>query len=81
MTRKFIVETLGWYGVAAILGAYAMLSFGMTEPGSMLYLFLNATGAIGIVIDAWHARNWQPVVLNVVWFAIAMIGLVQVLVQ
>jgi hypothetical protein len=69
---------VGWYGAAAILGAYILLSFHVLAPDSFWYQGLNATGAIAIVIDAWKDHNYQPVVLNLVWAGIAIAALVRV---
>lgn len=74
--RKFIIEGLGWYGVVAILSAYGLLSFGYLQADALVYQLLNATGAIGIMIDAYYAKNYQPVVLNIVWFGIALIAII-----
>lgn len=73
--NKTLVEAFGWYGVAAILGAYALQSFGVIGAQDLSYLVLNLTGSIAVVVDAWMAKNWQPAVLNIVWAVIALIGL------
>jgi hypothetical protein len=77
--KHVLTESLGWYGVVAILGAYALLSFGVITADSLAYQSLNATGAVGIVADAWAQKNWQPAVLNIVWFAIAAIAILRLL--
>ena len=71
MKRK-IINIFGWYGVAAILGAYALLNFGILEARSIIYQLLNLTGAIGVGVDALNDKDWQPVVLNLVWAVIAI---------
>jgi hypothetical protein len=43
-----VINVLGWYGVAAILSAYALVSFGVLQPDSWQYQVLNLTGAMGI---------------------------------
>lgn len=78
MNRK-LVEALGWYGVAAILAAYSALNFGLLTTQDFWYHFLNITGGLGILVDAYMQRNYQPVVLNVVWVAIGLISIVQIL--
>jgi hypothetical protein len=75
MKPSLLTESLGWYGVAAILAAYAGANFGWMSVHSPLYLILNLTGSLGIAIDAYAQKNWQPVVLNAVWFLIAGIGI------
>lgn len=73
--KNKITEFLGWYGVVAIVGAYALLSFGKIDSGSTIYQVLNLTGAIGVVIDAVDDRNIQPAVLNLIWAGIALLAL------
>lgn len=77
MKSRTITEITGWVGVLAILGAYAGLSFHWLSPTSIPYLMLNAVGSLGVVIDAANQKNWQPVVLNSVWFLIALYGITQ----
>ncbi|MBI4599029.1 hypothetical protein HY734_02430 [Candidatus Uhrbacteria bacterium] len=69
-----IPELLGWYGVVAILLAYVLLTFSVLESQSLAYHLLNASGAVGIVVDAVHQKNWQPAVLNIIWLVIAAIA-------
>jgi len=81
MRRKYvniILEFFGWTGVIAILIAYGLNSFGVIDVTSMLYLVLNIYGAAGIIVDAFEDRNYQPVVLNLVWLAVAIISLLRV---
>ena len=68
-------EAIGWVGVICIITAYAVTTLGFGQPEQPLFLILNGVGAIGIVIDGAHQRNWQPVVLNIFWFIIAVVGL------
>lgn len=77
--KNRITEILGWYGVAAIVGAYALLSFGIINSESLWYQGLNLTGAIGIVLDALDDKNIQPAVLNTIWAVIALIAVINVI--
>ncbi len=75
-----IYEFLGWVGILLVLGAYALLSFGILASDSLFYHGLNLFGAIGIIVDAVTDKNYQPAVLNVVWAGIAIFGLVNVII-
>jgi len=75
LNRSNVIEGLGWYGVLAVVGAYGMLSLGMISANDLVYQLLNLTGALAIMIDAYKDGNMQPVVLNVVWAVIAVVGL------
>jgi hypothetical protein len=80
--RRFhhvLAEALGWYGVAALLAAYALLNFGVLQPESPAYLLLNITGGMGIVVDALSQKNWQPAVLNIIWSVIGVIAVVRII--
>jgi hypothetical protein len=75
MDRNNFIKAFGWYGVGAILSAYALNSFGYMGSGSVIYQLLNVTGAIGIVFVSLHRRAYQPAVLNAVWAIIALLAL------
>lgn len=77
MNHRIVAEICGWYGIAAILVAYACVSFGVIDSQHYLYQVLNFTGAIGVIIVSIYKRVWQTLVLNVVWVIIAIVGLVR----
>lgn len=77
MKRSVVAEICGWYGIAAILAAYAAVSFGVIDSQHHVYQLLNLTGAIGVIVVSLYKRVWQTLVLNVVWVTIAGIGLIR----
>lgn len=66
-------EVVGWYGMVAILAAFALNSFGVMESASFVYQIINATGALGLMVIAYHKRVKQSVILNAVWLGVAAI--------
>lgn len=78
MSKKWI-EIIGWYGVIAILLAYLLNSLGIINISNILYSILNLTGALGVMFKAWKQKDYQPVVLNIVWALIALISILQLL--
>lgn len=74
-----LYEIIGWYGTAAIMGAYASNSFGMLDATNIWYQILNGTGAVGIVLISIKKKAYQPATLNAIWTVIAVIGLIQIL--
>jgi len=80
--RKYtvLIEEIGWIGVLLILLAYGLLSFGVIDSGDFWYHVLNLVGALGIMVDALAVKNYQPVVLNIVWALIALYSIVKVFV-
>lgn len=77
MNRKILAELCGWYGIAAILAAYACVSFEVIDSQHYVYQILNLTGAIGVIVVSLYKRVWQTFVLNIVWVVIAAIGLIR----
>ncbi|MBR9701156.1 hypothetical protein GOV11_04795 [Candidatus Woesearchaeota archaeon] len=74
-------EILGWYGMIVIVGAYFLVSFGLLLVDSILYQVLNATGAAGIFYISFKKRAYQPGALNAIWFMIALVAIVRLLIQ
>jgi len=73
-------EYFGWYGVIAILTAYLLVSFNVIVAKSLSYQLLNLTGSLGIIVIATSKKDTQPVVLNIIWAAIAIIAIVRLLI-
>lgn len=72
-----LIEAYGWYGIAAILLAYALNAFGLISAESVWYVLLNLTGSIGVVAVSVRKRNSQPAVLNAIWAAVALVALLK----
>lgn len=77
--KRRIIEVLGWYGTTAIIGAYALNSFGLLSSLNINYQLLNLTGAIGITVVSFNKRDYQPGVLNFIWTIIALIAIIKIL--
>lgn len=75
---KLMWEIVGWYGMFAIVLAYALLSFNVLAANSIPYQMLNLTGAAGIVVISFMKRAYQPAALNAIWTVIAIIALLQI---
>lgn len=75
-TRLF-ANIAGWYGLSAVLLAYALVNLGVIEPQNMWNLLLNLTGAIGIIIVSIVQRVRQLVVLNIIWALVALLSLMR----
>jgi ADP-dependent phosphofructokinase/glucokinase len=77
--QKTLIETVGWLGVAAIVGAYSLVSFEVLEPSRLSFQLLNLGGAIGIIISSLSKKDYQPVVLNVIWLTVAATAIITVI--
>lgn len=78
--KQIIEETIGWYGTVAIVVAFAMVSFEILAPTSLIYQILNGTGALGIVYISFKKKVYQPGVLNIIWAVIAAIAIIRLIV-
>lgn len=76
---KPLIEIFGWYGMSAIILAYALISFGVLQPTSLSFQLLNATGALGIVVISFYKKAYQPCVLNIIWTVIALGAMARIL--
>ncbi len=74
-TANRLVETLGWVGVLLIFSAFSLNSLGYLGSQSATYSVLNIIGSIGILVDAYNQRNYQPAVLNLLWAAVGILAL------
>jgi hypothetical protein len=77
LSSSLPAEIAGWYGTAAILGAYALSSFGVFATADRSYQLLNLTGALGVAWVCWRKRTWQAFWLEAIWAAIAVVALVR----
>lgn len=74
-----LIEIFGWYGAIAIILAYSLSSFSVIPPTSLIYQILNLTGAAGIVAVSIHKKNYQPGLLNIIWFLVALMAIFKIL--
>jgi len=69
----------GWYGMIAILVAFTGVSFGIIQPHSISYQFLNFTGALGLVWNCYTKKDYPEVTLNLIFAIIAGIVLLSLI--
>ena len=81
MNKKILVETIGWYGMAAILLAYILVSFKVIASDSATFQLLNLTGALGVAVISIRQKAKQPAALNLVWAVVALVALVQLAIR
>jgi len=63
---------LGWYGVVATILAYILVSFSILSGTNIWYQILNLTGAVGVTIETFYRKDYQPFWLNLIWAVIAL---------
>lgn len=74
---RALVEVLGWYGFIALLVAYGMVSLNFVPSRSLAYQLLNLSGSVGLAILTFFKKAYQNTLLNVVWGAISIAALIQ----
>jgi len=75
---SIILQTVGWLGAAAILSAFALVSFSVLEGDSLAFHILNGAGAIGVVAVSLWKKAYPPAVLNGCWTVISLIAIVRI---
>jgi len=68
----------GWIGVVAILGSYALLSFGIIDGQSLAYHGLILIGSALVAGISLRRRDYQPATLNLVFFCIAIVAIIRI---
>lgn len=71
------IEIFGWVGTVMILSAYVLLNFGVLNSASLVYQILNVVGAFAIVYHSFTKRDFQPMVLNIIWALVAVLAVVR----
>ena len=74
-----LYDIAGWSGVTLIISAYALLTISFLKVEDVLYIFMNIIGSAFIIWSSYSKRDFQPVVLNMIWLCIAGIGLMRVM--
>lgn len=64
-------------GAIAILIAFGLAQLGKLDLRSYPYLILNVVGAGILTVDAWRNELWGFLLLEIVWTAVSLLGLVQ----
>lgn len=71
-------ELLGWYGMTALISAYALASFNIIPADGLAYQLLNLTGSLGLLIIAAAKGVTQSVLLNVFWMVIGIVAIAKI---
>ncbi len=79
MNKDLLDEIIGWYGMTAILLAYALVSFNFLSTSNLIFQLLNLTGAGGVAFISFKKNAYQPGLLNIAWAIIAMLAIIRLL--
>lgn len=70
-----LADTGGWVGTVLVLAAFAWVT--RTKRADVWFHLANLVGAGLLAVDFITIRSFPGIVLNVAWFNIAAVGLVQ----
>ena len=71
-------QIIGWIGMILILAAYFLVSFDIVTVHNIWFQLLNIVGSLGLALVAFGRRDWQPMVLNIIWILIAIIATIRI---
>ena len=75
--NELVIEIIGWIGAILIALAYFLLVHHDLSSRSKKYQWMNLLGAIFIGVNAFSNRAYPSFATNIVWFLIAIYGLVK----
>lgn len=75
------LQFIGWLGMVIILLAYFLMTFSFIGAQSVIYQVMNVIGSVGIIVVTWKRKDYQPMMLNIIWSLIAIIALVKLIIS
>jgi hypothetical protein len=66
-------DICGWYGMCAMILAYALVSLNVLKADEITYQLLNITGGAGLLIVAESKHVIQSVIANLFWVLIGIV--------
>lgn len=72
MTNDTFIDIIGWFGAAALLIAYALVSTRRVEGDSTAYQSLNIGGSIFLMVNTVHYGAYPSAFVNLIWLGIAI---------
>lgn len=72
MTNDTLIDIIGWFGAAALLIAYALVSTRRVEGDSTPYQSLNIVGSIFLMVNTVRYGAYPSAFVNLIWLGIAI---------
>lgn len=69
------ITILGWVGSISYLAGYFLLTTKKISANRPFFHILNIIGAIGLVVNAVHFKDYPNVAVNIVWGIIALVAI------
>ena len=70
--KKIFKEIIGWYGAGAVLVAYIFLGLNILSSTNILYIFLNFTGALGLLFISIKKKIYLISLFYLIWAIISL---------
>ncbi|MGD9957285.1 MAG: hypothetical protein AB7O74_09950 [Candidatus Nanopelagicales bacterium] len=74
-----LTDVIGWIGALGVLAAYGLLTVGRWDAVSLRYQGANTLFAALLLVWAVSIAAWQSALLNAVWAAVGLVGVVRIL--
>ena len=74
----FVFDALGLVGVVFYIGTYGALQFGLIRSTSLTYSIGNLLASSLVLASLLHDFNAASAIVNGIWIAISLVGLVRV---
>lgn len=71
------VHIIGWLGGILVVIAYLLNTTGKLTAKDFWYQFLNLIGSIALIINTFLVGAYPSAAVNVIWVAIAVVGLIK----
>lgn len=75
---QLTVDIIGWIGSIEVITAFALINARKITSRSILYQWLNLTGALFLIINTVYYGAYPSTFINIVWVGIAVYGLVTI---
>ena len=73
---NLFIDILGWIGSIEVVAAYGLNSSQKIKSNSLLFQFLNLTGALFLIINSVYKEVYPFTFINAVWAVIAIVAIV-----
>jgi hypothetical protein len=73
------LQLIGWLGMVMILIGYFLMTFSFISSQGFIYQSLNIVGSFGIILVTWKRKDYQPMLLNIIWMIIAIVAIGRIL--
>ncbi len=74
---KLLIDIIGWIGSIEVLLAYGLNSYQKIKSHSPLFLWLNLTGGVCLIVYSIYYTAYANTFINVVWVIIAIPAIIK----